>query len=291
MPFEVVSDIRPRGIARGGIAVLVALLALFAAARAFRTINTGHVGVTTLFGKVTGERLDAGIHLVNPLKRVAELSVRTQEEFRSAAFWCGLVLLLSFHLVSLLWRWQGRSGDRILLSLAHLLVGIGFVLMMSRPDPVRDTLLLVRYTQGVVTGVLIFGAASMINLERAAFRDWSYLPLVAALMLSKNRTLKPEQIRDIVRASADKLPTLRDKVFSGGKVNAYTALAQLERTMVPAKPAILVKAEPKVESIKDALRRVSTRKLKPSAKKLPVVPAPKPVASDRSKLRSSAAKL
>jgi cell division protein FtsW (lipid II flippase)/beta-lactamase class D len=98
--------------------------------------------------------------------------------------WCGLALLLSVHVVSFLWRWQGRSGDRILLSIAHLLVGVGFVLMMSRPDPVRDTLLLVRYTQGVVFGVLIFGAVSMINIERAAFRDWSYVPLVGALMLS-----------------------------------------------------------------------------------------------------------
>jgi prohibitin 1 len=85
MPFEVVSDIRPRGIARGGLALLIALLALFAASRAFRTVNTGHVGVTTLFGKVTGERLDAGIHIVNPLKRVAELSVRTQEVKEHAA--------------------------------------------------------------------------------------------------------------------------------------------------------------------------------------------------------------
>ena len=85
MPFEVVSDIRPRGIARGGLAVLVALLALFAASRALRTISTGHVGVTTLFGKVTGERLDSGIHVVNPLKRVAELSVRTQEVKEHAA--------------------------------------------------------------------------------------------------------------------------------------------------------------------------------------------------------------
>jgi prohibitin 1 len=85
MPYEVVSAIRPRGIARGGLAVLIALLALFAASRAFRAISTGHVGVTTLFGKVTGERLDAGIHVVNPLKRVAELSVRTQEVKEHAA--------------------------------------------------------------------------------------------------------------------------------------------------------------------------------------------------------------
>ncbi|MBK9238921.1 MAG: FtsW/RodA/SpoVE family cell cycle protein [Acidobacteria bacterium] len=112
------------------------------------------------------------------------LSVRTQDEFRSAVLWCGLVILVSFHLVSLLWRLRGMTGDRVLLSLALLLVGIGFALMLSRPDPIRDTLLLTRYTQGIVIGVLLFGAVSMINVERAAFRDWSYVPLVGALILS-----------------------------------------------------------------------------------------------------------
>jgi cell division protein FtsW (lipid II flippase) len=111
-------------------------------------------------------------------------SVRTLEDFRSAVLWCAVALLVSVHLVSLVWRWRGMAGDRILLALAHFLVGIGFVLMLSRPDPLRDTLLLVRYTQGVVVGVLVFGAASMINMDRALFRDWSYVPLAGALMLS-----------------------------------------------------------------------------------------------------------
>jgi len=112
------------------------------------------------------------------------LSVRTQEEFRSAVLWWALAMFVSFHLVSLLWRLRGMTGDRVLLSLALLLVGIGFALMLSRPDPIRDTLLLTRYTQGIVIGVLLFGAVSMINVERAAFRDWSYVPLVGALILS-----------------------------------------------------------------------------------------------------------
>lgn len=51
----------------------------------------------------------------------------------------------------------------------------------------------------------------------------------AALLLSKNRALKPDQIRDIVRSNVDRLPSLKDKVYSGGKVNAYMALASLER--------------------------------------------------------------
>ena len=60
-------------------------------------------------------------------------------------------MLLGFHAVSLVWRLRGVPGDRMLLALAHLLVGLGFVVMLTRPDPLRDTFLLSRYTQGVVS--------------------------------------------------------------------------------------------------------------------------------------------
>jgi prohibitin 1 len=129
MPFEVVSDNRPRGIARGGLAVLVALLALFAASRALRTISTGHVGVTTLFGKVTGERLDSGIHIVNPLKRVAELSVRTQEVKEHAAVPSseGLIMRLE---ASLLYRLDPRRAPDVYQTLggdyAAIVIGPNF---------------------------------------------------------------------------------------------------------------------------------------------------------------------
>ena len=129
MAFEVVSDIRPRGIARGGLAVLVALLALFAASRALRTISTGHVGVTTLFGRVTGERLDAGIHVVNPLKRVAELSVRTQEVKEHAAVPSseGLIMRLE---ASLLYRLDPQRAPDVYQTLggdyAAIVIGPNF---------------------------------------------------------------------------------------------------------------------------------------------------------------------
>ena len=76
------------------------------------------------------------------------LSVRTPEEFQSSVLWCTLAIIVGFHLVSLIWRWRGMPGDRVLLALVHLLVGIGFVMMLSRPDPLRDTLLIYRYTVG-----------------------------------------------------------------------------------------------------------------------------------------------
>ena len=43
------------------------------------SVPTGHVGVLTLFGRVTGQVLGEGIHLVNPLTSNNVLSVRTQE--------------------------------------------------------------------------------------------------------------------------------------------------------------------------------------------------------------------
>ena len=66
-------------IRRTGVLGVVARLVAFTVSCSVRTISTGHVGIATLFGAITGERLPEGIHFVNPLERIAELSVRTQE--------------------------------------------------------------------------------------------------------------------------------------------------------------------------------------------------------------------
>ncbi|MGZ3652628.1 MAG: S8 family peptidase [Bdellovibrionota bacterium] len=47
---------------------------------------------------------------------------------------------------------------------------------------------------------------------------------LAALILSENPSLKPYEVRDIIMKTADKLDSLRDKVASGGRINAYAAL-------------------------------------------------------------------
>lgn len=51
---------------------------------------------------------------------------------------------------------------------------------------------------------------------------------IAALLLSKKRVLKPAQVKDILRASVDKMPSLRGRVFAEGRVNAAQALAMIE---------------------------------------------------------------
>src|SRR5215471_14009987 len=65
------------------LGILVVLFILLMASTT--SIPTGNVGVLTLFGKVTGDVLGEGIHLVNPLKSVQKLSIQTQSVKESAS--------------------------------------------------------------------------------------------------------------------------------------------------------------------------------------------------------------
>ncbi|MGA1985784.1 MAG: prohibitin family protein [Candidatus Sulfotelmatobacter sp.] len=65
-----------------GIGVFLLIILFFSAVT---RVGTGHVGVLTLFGKVTGETLGEGIHLINPLKTNNEMSIQTQTIKESAS--------------------------------------------------------------------------------------------------------------------------------------------------------------------------------------------------------------
>jgi len=60
-----------------GLVLLVVLAVLATSATA--CVTTGHVGIVTIFGRVTGRTMHEGIHLVNPLARVHELNIKTLE--------------------------------------------------------------------------------------------------------------------------------------------------------------------------------------------------------------------
>ena len=65
-----------------GIIALALVIVLF---NSITRVGTGHVGVLTLFGRVTGETLAEGMHVINPLKTNNELSVQTQSVKESAS--------------------------------------------------------------------------------------------------------------------------------------------------------------------------------------------------------------
>ena len=73
------SFLRLLGIAAAAFVLVIMLFAAVA------RVDSGHVGVLTLFGRVTGEVLPEGVHLINPFKANQELSIRTQELKESAS--------------------------------------------------------------------------------------------------------------------------------------------------------------------------------------------------------------
>lgn len=112
------------------------------------------------------------------------LVVRDLSSVRRALLLWLAAFVVAFHGVSLLWRARGVRGDRFLLAAAHLLTAVGLAVMVARMDPLRDTMLFVRYTQGIILGLGVMAAVSVVGGRIAMFRDLSYLPLLAALLLS-----------------------------------------------------------------------------------------------------------
>ena len=63
----------------GVVVVLLVAAALLVRLSPFTSVPAGHKGVVTTFGKVSQEALDEGLHLINPLSRVTNLSTRIQK--------------------------------------------------------------------------------------------------------------------------------------------------------------------------------------------------------------------
>ncbi|HMC77596.1 MAG TPA: prohibitin family protein [Vicinamibacterales bacterium] len=74
-----------KGFVRGIGMLFLLVLAVIAASSATSCVRTGHVGVVSVFGRVTGRTLSEGIHIVNPVATVTELSIKTQEIKEKAA--------------------------------------------------------------------------------------------------------------------------------------------------------------------------------------------------------------
>ena len=63
----------------GGVVIILGLLL-----SAVKIIDPGRVGVQTLFGKVQGDVLESGLHIINPLVDVTIFDIRTQNYTMSA---------------------------------------------------------------------------------------------------------------------------------------------------------------------------------------------------------------
>lgn len=112
-----------RGVGVIFLAIILTLLLFAAIAR----VPSGHVGVLTLFGRVTGEALPEGIHFVNPFKVNTVMSIRSQEIKESAQVPSaeGLVMALD---TSLIFRLNpGRAAE------VYQKIGPGYVGVIVEP--------------------------------------------------------------------------------------------------------------------------------------------------------------
>ena len=171
--------------------------------RVFTNISDRQFAAHALFDFVRATR-DAGDTLPNvgailkakanadlPLFTASDLAtlkpsiiVRTRETFaRTTLVWSAL-FFVSFWIVALLWRLRSYRGDFLLLSAAHLLTAVGFAVLLSRADPLRDTVLFSHYSLGVIAGLGVFVLVSFLDFRKAAFLRLSYVPLIGALLLS-----------------------------------------------------------------------------------------------------------
>ncbi len=109
-----------------GIVVLLVLIAILVYA-SIAYVPAGHVGVLTLFGRVTGDVLPEGTHFVNPFKANNTMSIRTEElkETASVPSDEGLVMTLD---TSLLFRLNPEKASDV-----YQKIGPNFVEVVVEP--------------------------------------------------------------------------------------------------------------------------------------------------------------
>lgn len=121
---------------------------------------------------------------VLPLAKLKPLLVvRTPRQFRLEFLRWVVLYFAGFYLVALAWRLTRFQGDRAFLPPLHLLTGIGFALMLSLRDPLRDTLEFHKFALGVFLGSLLLILPALKPFHYLRLSDWCYTPLFLALGL------------------------------------------------------------------------------------------------------------
>ena len=96
-------------------------------------VPPGHVGVLSIFGRVTGEVLPEGTHFVNPFKVNNKMSIRTQEQKETASVPSSEGLIISLD-TSLLFRLSAAKAAEV-----YQKVGLDYVDIVVEPN-LRSTI-------------------------------------------------------------------------------------------------------------------------------------------------------
>jgi regulator of protease activity HflC (stomatin/prohibitin superfamily) len=117
-----------RGAARRAGKIVAGLAAFILLWNSVARVPAGHVGVLTVFGRVTGQVISEGIHLINPLAAVNIMTVRTQEKKEAATVPSSEGLQMTLD-TSLLFRLEaGRAAD------VYQKIGPNYVSVVVEPN-------------------------------------------------------------------------------------------------------------------------------------------------------------
>ena len=124
---------------------------------------------------------------VMPRRELARLksliAVRSTLDFQRSLLRSAALYFAGFYLTALIW-WLARfHGDRTLIPALHLLTGLGFALMLSLRDPLRDTLEFRKFAIGVFLGCVLLALPAFRWFDYRRLSDWCYTPLFGALAL------------------------------------------------------------------------------------------------------------
>jgi cell division protein FtsW (lipid II flippase) len=112
-----------------------------------------------------------------------QIAVRSLGIFRrDFLLWAGAIVA-AFLFTHIVWSLRGFRGSWAYLPLLLILTGIGYALMISLRDPLRDTLISVPFAQGVAGGCIFMLIASLVDWE-GAMAGYSFVPLLGAIVLS-----------------------------------------------------------------------------------------------------------
>ncbi|HEX3530714.1 MAG TPA: FtsW/RodA/SpoVE family cell cycle protein [Thermoanaerobaculia bacterium] len=130
---------------------------------------------------------EATVHLLT-IAQLRQLKphfiVRSRAQFRTQLLLWGALFFVSFLGVHAFLTLRQSPGNRLLLPILLVLCGLGLMVMISVRDPLRDMLLFRTFVQGVFGGLLLFAAASQLDLESPRLRRLTFLPLGLAAILS-----------------------------------------------------------------------------------------------------------
>lgn len=108
--------------------------------------------------------------------------VRTPSSWRIAVIFWMAVFFVCFFGLHLFWRYFEFTGDNLVLPAIEFLCGLGFILMVSLRDPLRDTLMFRNFAQGILAGAVVMAAMSLVDYSRQ-FRRYTYVFIAATAVL------------------------------------------------------------------------------------------------------------